>query len=233
MALHSLPNPCRSQHNIPACTSLTCVIDASDGENRVATLPFRLPLYTFCGKYLVVCFHVYLQFNIAIAAVSPMEEHDSAACFGTVQAYVNHVTTPLASSTSFTTLLSLWLMGQAFRQAIISKWGPEIQNTIILIDCRFIQLGLVDLRLWHYSYSLLLVADDWCAIKQWLRCCEPRMEMRQMLTGNAYVSLNVFSKLVLESRHASISSDVICSLIKRRLSHTWTCTAGRLGLTSR
>ena len=42
------------------------------------------------------------------------------------------------------------------------------------------------------------------------------MEMEiQILTGNAYVSLNVFfTKHVLESRHASISAHVTHSLVE-------------------
>ena len=40
-----------------------------------------------------MCFHLYFLTHITIAAVRPIE-NDSAACFGTIQAYVNHVITP-------------------------------------------------------------------------------------------------------------------------------------------
>ena len=56
-----------------------------------------------------VFFNLYLPFNIAIAAVSPIEEHGSAACFVTIQAHMYHVTTLPARSESVATLLSLWL----------------------------------------------------------------------------------------------------------------------------
>ena len=58
-------------------------------------------------RKVLVFFNLYLPFNIA--AVSPIEEHGSAACFRSIQAYMNHVITLPARSESVATLLSLWL----------------------------------------------------------------------------------------------------------------------------
>ena len=44
----------------------------------------------YSEKYLGMFFNLYLPFNIAIAAVSPIKDHDSAACFGTIQTHMNH-----------------------------------------------------------------------------------------------------------------------------------------------
>ena len=72
------------------------------------------PLKTRVCKYAAIVrkvleyvfFNLDLPFNIAIAAVSPIEEHGSAACFGTIQAYMNRVTTLQARSESVATLVS-------------------------------------------------------------------------------------------------------------------------------
>ena len=60
-----------------------------------------------------MCSLIYIYHPILLS-VSPIEEHGSAACFGTIHAYMNHVTTLPARSESVATLFSLWLWCYTF-----------------------------------------------------------------------------------------------------------------------
>ena len=83
-----------------------------------------------------VFFNLYLPFNIVIAAVSPIQEHGSEACFGTIQAYMNHVTTLPARSESVATLLSLALHGPIPTAAGVGVGLTRLSDRLGVLDAQ-------------------------------------------------------------------------------------------------
>ena len=118
---------------------------------------------------------------MAMTFVSPIEEHDSAACFGTIKACVNHVTSPLARSTSVSTLLlAVGLHYKPGLERALSRraqWvGSSILRLFYLELAYCVAVGKTASRpqicFYPFQYAMFLdLGECHCKLKLQATCC--------------------------------------------------------------